>query len=96
MGPRSATSGNGTLLVADGEGQWPWVVTFSLLFVLVVALLFSEWGFDDPFISYRYGDNLNKGPGFVYTLGERVLRTTSPLFALLLAGLEILCQTCPV
>lgn len=61
----------------------------SLLYVLVcslgIFLLFRNWAYDDPFITYRYAQNLREGIGFVYNAGERVLSTTTPLFALLLA-----------
>ena len=40
---------------------------------------------DDPYITYRYARNLVNGVGFVYNAGERVLSTTTPLYALLLA-----------
>ena len=40
---------------------------------------------DDAFITMRYAANLAAGRGLVYNSGERVLGTTSPLFALLLA-----------
>jgi hypothetical protein len=42
--------------------------------------------FDDAYITLRYAANLIKGWGFVFNAGERVLGTTSPLFALLLAA----------
>jgi hypothetical protein len=51
---------------------------------LVLYLIFSRWGYDDPFITYRYAANLQHGLGFVYNPGERVLSTTTPLFTLLL------------
>jgi hypothetical protein len=56
--------------------------------VQVVFLIwrFSSWYYDDPFITYRYAFNLIQGIGFVYNPGERVLSTTTPFFALLLAG----------
>ena len=82
-------------MVAEGERRRPWVVAFSLLIGFVIYSAFSEWGFDDPFITYRYADNLRRGLGFVYNPGERVLSTTTPLFALLLAGLEILWSDLP-
>lgn len=47
--------------------------------------LFGNWAYDDPFITYRYADNLRRGVGFVYNPGEKVLSTTTPLFALMLA-----------
>jgi hypothetical protein len=42
---------------------------------------------EDAYITFRYARNIAQGNGFVYNLGERVLGTTSPLQALLLAGL---------
>src|SRR5262245_13549798 len=69
-----------------------------LLWTLLVAIgLFGRWhayGYDDPYITYRYAANLARGAGFVYNEGERVLSTTTPLYTLLLsvvgvAGLDI-------
>lgn len=60
----------------------------GLYLALVTALLYwsyAGWGYDDPFITYRYARNLAEGLGPVYNPGERVLSTTTPLFALLLA-----------
>jgi hypothetical protein len=53
----------------------------------IYALLGGR-GYDDPYITYRYAENLAQGQGFVYNSGERVLSTTSPLFTLLLAALR--------
>lgn len=65
---------------------------FVLVYLIVVSVtlyaLFWRWRYDDPFITYRYADNLARGLGFVYNPGERVLSTTTPLFALLLALLR--------
>lgn len=46
--------------------------------------------YDDAFITYRYAHNLASGAGLVFNPGapwEPVLGTTTPLYALLLAGL---------
>ena len=43
--------------------------------------------FDDAYASLRYASNLAHGQGFVFNPGERVLGTTSPLHAVLLAAL---------
>lgn len=51
-----------------------------------IYILFSNWGYDDPFITYRYADNLIRGLGFVYNPGERILSTTTPFFTLSLAA----------
>ncbi|GAB4402630.1 MAG: hypothetical protein Kow00123_13130 [Anaerolineales bacterium] len=50
---------------------------------------------DDPFITYRYAENLAAGRGFVYNEGERVLSTTTPLYALLLAVGRLLTPDLP-
>jgi len=55
------------------------------LIALGLGLLFHSIAFDDPFVTYRYAENLVTGHGFVYNVGERVLSTTAPLYALLLA-----------
>jgi len=41
---------------------------------------------DDLYITARYARNLAAGVGFVFNAGERVLGTTTPLLALLMAG----------
>ena len=41
--------------------------------------------FDDTYITFRYSSNLAAGYGFVYNVGEPVLGTTAPLWALVLA-----------
>lgn len=63
-----------------------------LLFVTGVLIGLWLWQFDndDPYITYRYARNLAAGNGLVYNQGERVLGTTSPLFALILGGLTLL------
>jgi hypothetical protein len=54
---------------------------------LLLYGFFSNWTYDDPFITYRYAANLRNGLGFVYNSHERVLSTTTPLFTILLAVL---------
>ncbi|MDE3090535.1 MAG: hypothetical protein KGJ80_14230, partial [Chloroflexota bacterium] len=60
---------------------------FAYLFVVTGVLFeeFSHWFYDDPFVTYRYAENLMHGLGFVYNPGQRVLSTTTPLFTILLA-----------
>lgn len=57
----------------------------ALLVGLGLAIALRDHGFDDPYITYRYAENLAAGRGLVYNPGERVLSTTAPLYALLLA-----------
>ncbi len=56
---------------------------------------FSWWAYDDPFITFRYADNLRSGLGFVYNPGQRVLSTTAPFYAIVLAGLGLLWADLP-
>src|SRR3989344_615701 len=47
---------------------------------------------DDQFILYRYIDNIARGDGFVYNMGEKILGSTTPLFTLLLASIKYVFQ----
>jgi len=66
------------------------LIIYLLLVTGGLSLLFRGWSYDDPFISYRYADNIIRGLGMVYNPGERILSTTTPLFTLLLASLHSL------
>ena len=68
---------------------------FLFLFILTVAVrlvfhLITNYTVDDALITFRYAENLAAGNGFVYSSGERVLGTSTPLYTLLLAVLNIL------
>ena len=60
---------------------------------LILALVLYGLRFDDPFITYRYAENLAAGRGFVFNpdnpFGPPALITTAPLYAVLLGGLRI-------
>lgn len=65
------------------------VIAFIVSFIISRSL--ACWTiniYDDAYITYRYADNLAQGNGFVYNLNERVLGTTTPLFTVILAGLD--------
>ena len=70
------------------------LIILSALYVMCVTAfsyaLFARWHYDDPYITYRYAANLAQGAGFVFNTGERVLSTTTPLFALILSGSRML------
>ena len=72
---------------------------FGLLYIGIVTgiiyISFSNWAYDDPYITYRYAQNLAGGNGFVYNLGERVLSTTTPFFTILLASLSYIWPDIP-
>jgi hypothetical protein len=54
-----------------------------------------HWVYDDPFITYRYAQNLANGYGFVYNPNQPTLSTTTPLFTLLLATISPLWDDIP-
>jgi 3-oxoacyl-[acyl-carrier protein] reductase len=59
--------------------------------LLILALSYGEMALpprphDDAYITYRYAANVAAGKGLVYNEGERVLGTTTPLYALILAA----------
>ena len=72
------------ILVLSNNRKQIALAIYLLLTTIVIFATFSRWGYDDPFITYRYAANLQHGLGFVYNPGERVLSTTTPLFTLLL------------
>ncbi len=47
---------------------------------------FSDYVFEDSYITFRYARNVAEGNGYVFTLGERVFGATAPLHTLLLAA----------
>ncbi len=61
---------------------------YFLLIAYWIIMIWGKWAYDDPFITYRYTNNLLRGIGFVYNPGERVLSTTTPFYTLLLAALS--------
>jgi hypothetical protein len=70
-------------------------LALGALTLIGLLSLFGRWGYDDPFITFRYADNLRNGLGFVYNVGQRTLSTTAPLYAILLAGLGLIWQDVP-
>lgn len=64
----------------------PW---FVFLLAITARLVPGPRTIDDAYITYRYARNLLNGEGFVFNPGERVLGTTTPLYAFLLAGLGL-------
>ena len=52
---------------------------------IVSYFTFSEFLFEDAYITLRYATNLAAGHGFVFQTGELVFGTSTPLWAMLLA-----------
>jgi len=72
-----------------GSERNRWTLWLALACSAAVWLAFvrgTSMIYEDALITYRYAENLALGRGFVYNPGERVLGTTSPLYALLLAA----------
>jgi len=71
------------------------VIALLLAASLILGVYLGDMALDDPFVTYRYARNVRQGMGLVYNAGERVLSTTSPLFALVLSGLAWLTDDLP-
>jgi hypothetical protein len=71
-------------------GRWLFfgAVWLGLLFLVWLRLHQPPNTVDDAYITYRYARNIATGVGFVYNAGERVLGTTTPAYALLMALLS--------
>ena len=67
------------------KAAYLWRAAYACVITALLFGLFANWAYDDPFITFRYAENLALGNGFVFNLGERVLSTTTPLFTLILA-----------
>ena len=64
------------------------VVVLAGVLRLSAGLWLGFRPFDDSYITFRYALNLASGLGFVYNVGEHVLGTTTPLWAMVLAVLQ--------
>ena len=62
-------------------------VAFALVFVSI-AFLYRDIRHDDAFITLTYARNLSSGNGLTFNPGEKVLGTTSPLHAFMMAGVH--------
>jgi len=63
-----------------------YIVLFSLL-IFAGAFVLINYTTDDPFITYRYSENLFHGKGLVYNEGERVEGYSNPTWVFIMAGL---------
>ncbi len=81
------------VLPSAGRSALPWqqaVPAFAIIFAGVGArlawLAVTNFTFEDAFITFQFARRLAAGEGFVYNSGEPIYGTTTPLFALLIAG----------
>lgn len=73
------------------RGAWvPGAVLVGAAGLAAAFHLHTGYVNDDALITVRYAENLARGEGLVYNPGERVLGTTTPLWALILAGASAL------
>ncbi len=83
--------------MAIKSGNHPTRVLIALIVAAggarVCMFLVTGYFLDDPFITYRYAENIVRGVGFVYNPAEHVLGTTTPLYTLILAGLALVFGT---
>ncbi|MCX6992410.1 MAG: hypothetical protein NT011_04620 [Kiritimatiellaeota bacterium] len=73
-----------TVVCAQGT-RWVPMVLFMLS--LGLTLGFHGKAYDDAYITYRCARHLTEGHGLSYNIGEAISATTTPLLAILLAGL---------
>jgi hypothetical protein len=60
------------------------IVLVAVFGAVQIFLAYRDYGSEDAFITYRYAQNLAAGNGFVFNPGERVLGTSTPLYAMVL------------
>ncbi len=65
------------------------LVALCLLAAGLYRLYWTPYAIDDPWITYRYAENLAEGRGFVFNPGERVCGTSTPLYTLILAAAHL-------
>src|SRR5436305_7675794 len=76
--------------LADRRVGWPVLIAMAAVLARVVP---TPRTIDDAFITFRYARNIVGGAGFVFNPGQHVLGTTTPLYAMLLAGLAWVTQS---
>jgi arabinofuranosyltransferase len=77
----------GEARATSGGPRWLPAAAFAGAFALAAAFFLHVRFFnDDSLITIRYAENLAHGNGLTYNPGEKSLGTTTPLWALLLAG----------
>ncbi len=64
------------------------IVILSILILAVVLRIiwavYTNFTYEDAFITFQYARRISQGSGFVYNLGEKICGTTTPFFTLLL------------
>ena len=76
--------------VTSGKRQIAVHLLILTLLAILTITLFFRFSTEDSYITYRYAENLAKGKGFVYNEGEKVLGTSAPFYAFILAFFGLL------
>lgn len=65
-----------------------WWLLIAIVAGIIGVMTWAFWHYtqDDVFITFTYSRNIAEGVGFVFNPGERVQGTTTPLWALVMAG----------
>ena len=56
------------------------------LLIRLIWVAYTRYTAEDAFITFKFAQRLAQGHGFVYNIGQPIYGTTTPLFALLMAG----------
>lgn len=76
-----------------------WGSVLALILAISLGLLsflaHPPYSGDDCYIIYHYAHNLYAHKQFVFNLGERILGTTTPLYTLILGGLQVFSDKLP-
>jgi len=70
------------------EKRLVWALIAGAVVVRLAYFRATGVTYEDSFISLRYAENLVRGHGLVYNVGEAVFGASTPLYVLLLAGLD--------
>ncbi len=85
-----------TMGATDRQSRWVWfhhpstiifcsIIAFEVLLAAALRYWFGPHLREDAYITLVYAKHIAAGQGFVFNLGESVLGTTTPLYALLIA-----------
>jgi hypothetical protein len=81
------------LTLFDNTRAQRWITLALIALAIAARLVPGPRMIDDAFITFRYARNLVHGAGLVYNAGERVLGTTTPVYAMLMAVLSLITQS---
>jgi len=88
-GPREGAARDVEAPAAPPSAVDPWLLAIlaAAAALWLCFLLRTRIRLEDALITYRYAENLARGAGIVFSPGERVQGTTTPLLTLMLGGL---------